>query len=61
LLAHFDETKGQYDPNESATFLFVTREGGYGALLVGSEVTDTSMGYIKGRRLSYRLIEDPAK
>lgn len=78
LLAHFDDTKGQYDPKEFATFLFVTREGGYGALFVGAEVTDTGLkpgtpalpapetersnvGFIKGRRLSYRLVEDPTK
>lgn len=78
LLAHFDEKKGQYDPKEFATFLFVTREGGYGAMFVGAEVTSTAVDYSKpspisedferssvgvgrGRKLSYRLVEDPAK
>jgi beta-lactamase regulating signal transducer with metallopeptidase domain len=78
LLAQFDEAKGQYDPKEFVAFLFVTREGGYGALFVGAEVTDTSLkpgtpalppreterssvGFYKGRRLSFRLVEDPTK
>jgi hypothetical protein len=78
LLAQFDEAKGQYDPKEVAAFLCVTREGGYGALFVGAEVTDSSLkpgtpalparekersnvGFVKGRRLSFRLVEDPTK
>lgn len=78
LLAHFDEGKGQYDPKQFATFLFMTREGGYGAVFVGAEVTSTAVkvgtpasgarveersnvGFVRGRRLSYRLVEDPTK
>ena len=78
LLAQFDEAKGEYAPKEFATYLFITREGGYGALFVGAEVTDTGLkpgtpalparetersnvGFIRGRRLSYRLVEDPTK
>ena len=78
LLAPFDETKHEYQPKEFATYLFVTREGGCGALFVGAEVTSTAVkfgepapppretersnvGVIRGRRLSYLLVEDPAK
>ena len=78
LLAPFDEVKGQYNPGEFATFLFVTREGGYGAMFVGAEVTDTGIklgtpassaretershvGVMRGKRLSYVLVEDPTK
>jgi hypothetical protein len=78
LLAPFDETKNQYKPGEFAAYLFVTREGGYGAMFVGAEVTDTGIalgspmpplremershvGPIRGKRLSYVLVEDPTK
>lgn len=78
LLARYDEAKGQYVPQEFATFLFITREGGSGALFIGAEATDTrivpgtpapppredersTLGFIKGRKLSYQLIEDPTK
>lgn len=45
LLAHFDEAKGRYDPKQFATFLFVTREGGYGVIFVGAEVTSTAVDF----------------
>lgn len=78
LLAPFDEAKGQYKPTEFSAYLFVTREGGYGAMFVGAEVTDTgikpgtpasparetersNVGMMRGKRLSYILIEDPTK
>jgi hypothetical protein len=78
LLARYDEAKAEYVPQEFATFLFITREGGYGALFIGAEATDTRikpgtpalpsheeerspLGFAKGRKLSYRLIEDPTK
>jgi hypothetical protein len=78
LLAPFDAAKTQYKPREFAAFLFVTREGGYGAMFVGAEITDTgiklgtpapppremerwNVGPIRGKRLSYILVEDPAK
>lgn len=71
LLAHFDSAKGRYAPEETATFLFHTREGGYGAIFVGVEVHDNSLqpggfasgdeehnpvGFYKGRRFGYALI-----
>jgi hypothetical protein len=78
LLSPYDEAKNEYKPKEFATYLFVTREGGCGALFVGAEVTSTAVkfgepapppretersnvGVFRGRRLSYLLVEDPAK
>jgi hypothetical protein len=78
LLAPFDSARAHYNPGEFATFLFVTREGGFGAMFVGAEITDTgiklgtpapppremerwNVGPIRGKRLSYILVEDPAK
>jgi len=43
LLLHYDEKRGEYDPIVPAAFLFVTREGTYGALFVGVEVLDTNV------------------
>ncbi|CAN5465986.1 hypothetical protein BH10PLA2_BH10PLA2_03280 [soil metagenome] len=43
ILARFDSLKGRYVPEETATFLFQTREGGYGAIFVGVEVHDDSL------------------
>ncbi len=72
LLARFDIARGQYAPQETATFLFQTREGGHGVLFVGVEVHDTNLaaggpatedldlspvGFHKGRRYAYALIE----
>ena len=71
LLARFDAARGQYAPAETATFLFQTREGGYGAIFVGVVVNDdtlkpggippanielSSIGFYKGRRFGYTLI-----
>jgi|GEM_PF-1709919 len=78
LLAAVDETKHHYKPKDFVAFLFVTREGGYGAMFVGAEITDTGIkpgtpapplremershvGPIRGKRLSYILVEDPTK
>jgi hypothetical protein len=74
LLAHFDPAKGHYLPEETATFLFQTREGGFGALFVGVEVQDTNVrpntvvprdpalspvASRKGRRFDYTLVSMP--
>ena len=74
LLARFDAARGQYVPEETAAFLFRTREGGYGAIFVGVEVHDDSVkagvslplndelsptGFYKGRRFGYSLISGP--
>jgi hypothetical protein len=72
LLLHYDEKLGTYDPNANAAFLFITREGAAGVLLVGVEVLDTNVrigepsrgeqafnpvGFMKGRRFSFKIIE----
>jgi RNA polymerase sigma factor (sigma-70 family) len=72
LLARFEMARGQYVPEETGTFLFQTREGGYGALFVGVEVHDSGqraggpateedelnpVAFAKGRRFAYSLIE----
>jgi RNA polymerase sigma factor (sigma-70 family) len=74
LLAHFDAARGRYLPEETATFLFQTREGGYGAIFVGVEVHDDSLqpggfatgqeelspvAFFKGRRFAYSVITGP--
>jgi RNA polymerase sigma factor (sigma-70 family) len=74
LLAHFDAARGRYVPEETAAFLFQTREGGYGAIFVGVEVHDDSLkvgegylgnlelsptGFYKGRRFAYSFITKP--
>ncbi len=74
ILARFDSLRGRYAPEETATFLFQTREGGYGALFVGVEVYDDSqkpggvsqgddelnpVAFHKGRRFAYTLISAP--
>jgi beta-lactamase regulating signal transducer with metallopeptidase domain len=71
LLAHFDAARGKYVPEETATFLFQTREGSYGVIFVGAEVKEISsksrpqtidtinldpVGIWKGRRFEYQLI-----
>ena len=71
ILARFDSLRGRYVPEETATFLFQTREGGYGALFVGVEVYDDSqkpggpagnddelnpVAFNKGRRFAFMLI-----
>jgi RNA polymerase sigma factor (sigma-70 family) len=72
LLARFDAARGEYIPEETGTFLFQTREGGYGAMFVGVEVHDSGqrpfepapvedelnpVAFAKGRRFAYSLIE----
>ena len=72
LLLHFDEQRQTYDPAANAAFLFVTREGTYGALFIGVEVRDTHVklgmpaegdqalnpvGFRKGRRFSVKIVE----
>jgi hypothetical protein len=72
LLARFDAARGQYLPEETATFLFQTREGGYGAIFIGVEVHDDAelaglpagedeelrpVAFVKGRRFAYTLVE----
>jgi hypothetical protein len=72
LLMHYDPTRDAYDPKSNAAFLFVTREGSYGALFIGVEVLDTNVklgvpvsgdqalnpvGFYKGRRFSVKLVE----
>lgn len=74
LLVRFNTQLGRYDPADTSTYLFHTREGGCGALFVGVEVHDNSMqngffpspinidlnpvGFQKGRRLAYTLISN---
>jgi hypothetical protein len=74
ILARFDSLRGRYVPDETATFLFQTREGGYGAIFVGVEVYDDSqkpggfsqgndelnpVAFHKGRRFAYTLVSGP--
>jgi RNA polymerase sigma factor (sigma-70 family) len=74
LLAPFDAARGQYLPEETATFLFQTREGSYGAIFVGVEVHDDSLkaggaapadielspiAFYKGRRFAYVIVTGP--
>ena len=72
LLLHYDEERRELNPAIPAAFLFVTREGTYGVLLVGVEVLDTNVkvgmtasgeqafnpvGFYKGRRFSVKIVE----
>ena len=73
LLARFDAARGRYDPADTATYLFRTREGGSGVIYVGVEVRDDRQqrgtvpsanselspvaGY-KGRRFAFCLVAD---
>ena len=74
LLASYDKAKGHYLPEETATFLFQTREGGFGAIFVGVEVYNTNVqpgrlpsrdeelnpvAFRKGRRFAYTLVSIP--
>jgi hypothetical protein len=71
LLARFDPARKRYVPEETATFLFHTREGGYGVIFVGVEVHDDGLkpggfstgenelnpvAFHKGRRFAFSLI-----
>lgn len=72
LLAHFDAARGQYLPDQTAAFLFQTRDGTHGAMFVGVEVHDDNWkpspegqeeelnptGYVKGRRYTFYLIHE---
>jgi hypothetical protein len=73
LLSPFDEKTGNFNPEEVATFLFVTREGTCGMLVVGAEVNDTNVvvgvpvrgdqnldpvGFYKGRRFGFKIIAE---
>lgn len=75
LLLHFDRGSGSLDPQATATFLFITREGTPGLLFVGVEVKDTnvklgapmsgdteleSSHFLKGRRFAWELLEENA-
>jgi hypothetical protein len=74
LLARFDPKRGRYVAEQTATFLFQTREGGHGAIFVGVEVHDDGLkpgvlsyrnveldpiAFHKGRRFAYSLIVGP--
>jgi hypothetical protein len=71
LLAIFNAETGRYVSEDTATFLFLTREGSYGVIFVGVEVHDNGVspfsiagpdeelrpnGLFKGRRFGYSLI-----
>jgi beta-lactamase regulating signal transducer with metallopeptidase domain len=73
LLLHFDRASQSYDPQATATFLFVTREGTPGLLFVGVAVKDTNVKigepltgdnerktshFFKGRRFAWRSLEE---
>ena len=75
LLLHFDRASGSYDPQATATFLYVTREGTPGLLFVGVAVKDTNVKlgepatgdherktshFFKGRRFGWTLFEESA-
>ncbi len=59
LLAKFDAAKGRYEPEGTATFLYKTREGSYGAIFVGVEVHDTDMRERIGRPAGPNINLDP--
>ncbi len=77
LLLHYDRKAESFAPKETATFLFITREGTPGVLFVGVEVQDNSqkpggvstiddelnpVHFFKGRRFAWRSFEEvPAK
>jgi hypothetical protein len=73
LLAARDAKTGALRPEETAAFLFRTREGTYGALFVGVEVHDTNVvigkalegdpnvdpvAFYRGRRFGYKRIDE---
>ncbi len=77
LLLHYDRKAESFDPKETATFLYITREGTPGLLFVGIEVQDVRwkpggistrdhelnpVGFFKGRRFGWTSFEEvPAK
>jgi hypothetical protein len=75
VLLHFDRGSGSFDPQATASFLFVTREGTPGLLFVGVPVEDTnvkvgepsfgdeelkSSHFFKGRRFGWTVLEESA-
>jgi hypothetical protein len=73
LLLHFDRGAGSFDPQATATFLYITRAGTPGLLFVGVEIKDTnikpggpitgdseleSSGFFKGRRFGWTSFEE---
>ncbi len=73
LLLHYDSKTESFDPKETATFLFITREGTPGVLFVGVEVQDNSqkpggistgddelnpVHFFKGRRFAWTSFEE---
>ena len=73
VLLHFDRDGGSFDPQATATFLYVTREGTPGLLFVGVPVKDTnvkigelmaddeelkSSHFFKGRRFGWTSFEE---
>lgn len=73
LLTRYDAETGRFDPADTATYLFRTREDGYGAIFVGVEVHDTNVrlgmpvgenpdlnpvAFRKGRRYGYSLVTE---
>jgi hypothetical protein len=75
LLLHFDRASGSYDPQATATFVYVTREGTPGLLFVGVAVKDTNVKigelatgdnerktshFFKGRRFAWTMLEEDA-
>jgi hypothetical protein len=75
VLLHFDRGGGSFDPQATATFLYVTREGTSGLLFIGVPVKDTnvklgepmsgdceleSSHFFKGRRFGWTSFEEIA-
>jgi beta-lactamase regulating signal transducer with metallopeptidase domain len=75
LLLHFDRASDSFDPQATATFLFITREGTPGLLFVGVAVKDTNVKlgkpatgdherktshFFKGRRFGWTTLEESA-
>ena len=73
LLLHYDRKAESFDPKETATFLFITREGTPGVLFVGVEIQDNSqkpggsstgdnelnpIHFFKGRRFAWTSFEE---
>jgi hypothetical protein len=75
LLLHFDRGGGSFDPQATASFLYVKREGTYGVLFIGVPVEDTNVKpgepmsgdcelepshFFKGRRFGWTSLEESA-
>jgi hypothetical protein len=59
LLLHFDEKAKQFVVTKPAVFLFNTREGAHGVLLIGMEVLDTNMKDRIGKPIKGDPFMDP--